>query len=445
MEISVIIPVYNCYKFVGEVIECLQNQTISDYEVIFIDDCSDDGTTAILENAVSQDMRFRYYRNEARIGAAGSRNKGIELSKGTYILCLDADDRYEADLLEQLISAAHENDADMVMLERNDFYGDNLKSLKRDSTRFGDEIQLLMGKAFSVQDKPIDFLLRCQNGTCDRMIRRELLDKHQIRFQNLKNSNDVFYILSSTFAAKKIVHTKTFDSLYHRRVHNEPGRISNSRDPMCAFWALEEVYRFLKRENIWESYCVYFWTFALDSLEKQLFVCKDNKRQKEVYQYIVEDGLRKLGVEQDEQYDKLPLAFRKQYSRFLTMPYEEKCFCKTMSMAAICELYGNRIRTFVDGIGNDRVAFWGVGRSTDTYLHSYIQQGGRASYIIDNDIRKQGMFIENVGVVAFENVQDTVDTVLLSNRLYYDEIKRQIVEKNDKIKVLSFEEALYLE
>lgn len=445
MDISVIVPVYNCKKFVGEAIECLQNQTMPNFEVIFIDDCSDDGTSVILERAVSLDVRFRYYRNEVRKGAAISRNKGIELSQGAYILCLDADDRYEADLLEQLISVAHENDADMVMLERNDFYGDNINSIKRDSTRFLDEKQLLAGQVFSVQDKPIDFFLRCQNGTCDRMIRKELLDKYQIRFQDLKNSNDVFYILVSTFAAKKIVHTKTFDSLYHRRVHNEPGRISNSRDPMCAFEALQEVFHFLKRENMWEIYCVYFWVFALDSLERQLFVCKDENRQKEVYQYIVEEGLKKLGVEQDEQYDKLPLVFKKQYSRIFNTPYEEKCFLKTMSMVAVCELYGNRIKMLVERVGSDSVAFWGAGRTTDAYLHFYIQQKGSVSYIIDNDIQKQGIWIENVEVVAFENVQDKVDTVLISNRLYYDEIKKQIDEKNDKIKGLSFEEALYLE
>lgn len=445
MKISVIVPVFNCEKFISESIECLQYQTLTDYEVIFIDDCSTDSTVQKLEEAVKLDSRFRYYRNETRRGAAFSRNRGIDLSVGSYILCLDADDRYEKDMLEQLINVAYEYDADMVMLERNDFYANDLNSLYRKSVMFLDEIQLLGGAVFSVCDKSIDFLLRCQNGTCDRMIRKELLDKYHIRFQNLKNSNDVFYILASTFATEKIVHTKTFDSLYHRRMHNEPGRISNSRDPMCAFLALEEVYHFLKREKMWEKYCIYFWIFALDSLEKQLFCCKDEERQKEVYQFITQYGLNRLGIEQDEYYKNLPQEFQNQYCRFRKQSYEEKCFYKTMSMEAVCEMYGNRIQMLVDRLCNQRVAFWGVGRTTDAYIGSFRKRGGISLYVIDNDVKKHGKAVVGVEIASFEEIWDKIDTILVSNRLYYNDIKEQVTKKNGKIKVLSFEEVLFLE
>lgn len=443
MKVSVIIPVYNCEKFIPELLECLHNQTMQDYEAIFVDDCSTDETPAMLEEAVSRDKKFYYYKNEKRQGAANSRNKGIEISHAPYILCLDADDRFEYDLLEQVTEAAYANDADMVMLERSDFNGFDTSTIKRDRYLFKDEKQLFALKVFSLEDQPIDFLLRCENGTCDRMIRKELLDKYQIRFQSLNNSNDVFYIVFSTFCANRIVHTDTRDNLYHRRVHSEPGRISNWRDPMCAFQALLEIHNHLVKYNMWGKYCIYFWVFALDSLEKQLFVCKDVNRQREVYCYLQKEGLELLGIENNERYTLLPRPLREQYAKFKEWSFEEKCFQKSMMLEALCKLYFYKLKNLADIYKEKNFAFWGVGRLTEIFIDEYKKQGGKINYIIDNDIKKQGTEIKNIPIVAYEEVWDKVNVILVSNRRYYSAIEKQIRSKSEIIEILSLKESIY--
>ena len=131
MKISVIIPVYNGEKFLDEILKCLSRQTMKDYEVIFVDDCSSDRTKDMLRKFVLSDKRYQYFRNDIRQGAAYSRNRGIELSKAPYVLCLDADDRFEDDLLEQVTNVAYTYNADMVMLERGDFCGFDSHTMKR--------------------------------------------------------------------------------------------------------------------------------------------------------------------------------------------------------------------------------------------------------------------------------------------------------------------------
>lgn len=443
MKISVIIPFYNCESFIREVAMDLQAQTMKDYEVIFVDDASSDASAAIVKAAVKNDVRFRYLRNEKREGAAFSRNRGIKESHAPYILCLDADDRYEADLLEQLTEAAYKNEADLVMLERNDFYDFDVEKIERERHCFQDEAQLYKKGVFSVSEQPIEFLIRCENATYDRLVRKEILDKYDIRFQDLKNTNDVYYIVMTTFLAERIVHTESRDSLYHRRVHAQPQRISNDRDPMCTFEALYAVHDGLIEHDLWDKYCVYFMIFALDLIERHLFCCKDINRQKLVYEYIVQKGLKQLGIGVDNNYNRLPQAYRKQYTSFMEKKCENERFLKSLTLKALCELNAVRIKKFAEKTKEENIVFWGLGRNTEVFLHFYESQNGKIAYIVDNDKRKQGMCINDVPVVAFEDIWDSVDGVIISNEIYYNSICRQIRKKKELSKIWTLNEILY--
>lgn len=445
VQISIIVPVYNGGEFLLQFLDCLQKQTMRDFEVIFVDDCSIDDTPSILQKALCQGGKMRYYRNEERQGAALSRNKGIEYSKALYILCLDADDIFEADLLEEVYHAAVVHDADMVMLERGDFYGMDASARCRKKDCTADCQEVCMDKVFSVEHQPIDFLLRCQNGTCDRLIKRELLEEYNIRFQNISSSNDVFYVLCATFLAERIVHTKTFDNLYHRRVHSKPGRISNNRDAMNAVRALEAVQKKLKSADIWEKVCEHFWVYALDSLERQLFACKDEDRQRIVYRYLQEEGLRKLGIGSDGCYNRLPEDYRIQFSRFLTEPYENRCFQESMTLQAVCSLKREKIAVLIDYMENIKgdTAIWGVGRMTKVFLDYVKKNGGKIEYIIDNDNAKHGKKVGTAEVYGFDALRDKVGFVIIANRIYYMQILAQIKKQREEIKLLSLEEYLY--
>lgn len=103
-KVSVIIPSYNCGKYLTCAIQSVLRQDV-DLEIILIDDASTDETEEIvkeLKNSASYPIH--YIRNPQNIGVSASRNKGVEVAKGEYIAYLDADDWWaEEKLKRQLI------------------------------------------------------------------------------------------------------------------------------------------------------------------------------------------------------------------------------------------------------------------------------------------------------------------------------------------------------
>ncbi len=103
-KISVIIPVYNADRFLDQCIESVLHQTDSFYEVILVDDGSNDSSPAICDEWASKDPRIMVSHRENR-GVSASRNFGMEMSTGDYICFLDADDILPETALKDLRDA----------------------------------------------------------------------------------------------------------------------------------------------------------------------------------------------------------------------------------------------------------------------------------------------------------------------------------------------------
>ena len=88
--LSVIMPVYNAEPYVAEAIQSILNQTFKDFEIVIINDGSDDSSKIIIKSF--NDSRINYFENAQNKGIAFSRNRGLELSRGEFIGMLDADD-----------------------------------------------------------------------------------------------------------------------------------------------------------------------------------------------------------------------------------------------------------------------------------------------------------------------------------------------------------------
>lgn len=97
-KITVLMPVYNAEKFVGEAIDSVLNQTFSDFEFLIINDASTDRSEKVILSY--QDPRIRYYKNKINMGVARTLNRGLKLAKGKYIARMDADDIFLPDKLE---------------------------------------------------------------------------------------------------------------------------------------------------------------------------------------------------------------------------------------------------------------------------------------------------------------------------------------------------------
>ena len=112
--VSVIMPAYNAERFVEEAINSVISQTLTDWELLVIDDCSTDDTQRIVAEFAEKDSRIQFLVNEANMGVAETRNKGLALCRGQYIALLDSDDYYKPDMLQKMVECATKTKADIV-------------------------------------------------------------------------------------------------------------------------------------------------------------------------------------------------------------------------------------------------------------------------------------------------------------------------------------------
>ena len=107
--VSIIMPSYNCGRFVEETIRSVQAQTYQNWEIIFMDDCSKDDTIHKVSAMRDKDKRIHLYQNISNMGAAVSRNNALREAKGRWIAFLDSDDLWKPNKLEKQIHFMEEN------------------------------------------------------------------------------------------------------------------------------------------------------------------------------------------------------------------------------------------------------------------------------------------------------------------------------------------------
>lgn len=114
VKISIIIPVYNAEKTLCRCIDSILAQSLAEFEAIFVDDCSTDGSAAIIAEYARRDARIRLVSLKKNGGAGNARNVGIEHARGDYLSFVDSDDTIAPDFLELLFKKADETKAEVV-------------------------------------------------------------------------------------------------------------------------------------------------------------------------------------------------------------------------------------------------------------------------------------------------------------------------------------------
>lgn len=108
--VSIITPVYHTERFIEQTILSVQAQTYQDWEMILVDDCSNDRSGEIINRLAAQDARIRYYRLEKNSGAAVARNTAIGHARGEYLAFLDSDDLWNPEKLSRQLSFMKEKE-----------------------------------------------------------------------------------------------------------------------------------------------------------------------------------------------------------------------------------------------------------------------------------------------------------------------------------------------
>lgn len=111
--ISVIMPVYNAVNYVGNAIQSVLEQSYQEFELILIDDGSDDGSEQICKNYGDKYQNIVYVRQDNK-GICAARNAGIKLARGKFIAFIDHDDFYKSDYLKLMLEKQNKADAELV-------------------------------------------------------------------------------------------------------------------------------------------------------------------------------------------------------------------------------------------------------------------------------------------------------------------------------------------
>ena len=115
MKFSIICPSYGVEKYIGNALQDIIAQSYTDWECIVVEDCSPDRTAEIAEEIAKHDSRIQVVRQPENKGVSEARNRGLEMAQGEYVLFLDPDDRYEKNLLQQIVDALEKQQTDVVV------------------------------------------------------------------------------------------------------------------------------------------------------------------------------------------------------------------------------------------------------------------------------------------------------------------------------------------
>lgn len=129
MLFSVIIPCFNAAGTIERSLDSLRLQSFKDWEVICVDDCSQDNTREIIKTYSKNhgDMKLILLSNEENNGPGVSRNNGITIARGEYLCFLDADDNFDVSALSVLEETIQKTNADVVLFGQNQVIGDSIR------------------------------------------------------------------------------------------------------------------------------------------------------------------------------------------------------------------------------------------------------------------------------------------------------------------------------
>ena len=183
MKVSVIIPVYNSYKYMKKGLESLENQTFKDFEVIFVDDCSTDDTNKNLSEFLKKTkLNFKIILNEKNLGAGESRNRGIKKAKGKYICFMDSDDWYEINYIKEMLFCIENSELNIVMCNYQKVYSNGTIQKMNKTLKFRNLINI---------DKK-EFLVNSTNSFCCLIIEKKLFE--DIKISKYRNGEDMVSI-----------------------------------------------------------------------------------------------------------------------------------------------------------------------------------------------------------------------------------------------------------
>ena len=259
MTISVIIPCYNAAAYLDECLQSVLAQTITDFEIIIVDDGSKDDTLAIAQRAARLDARIRVLHQE-NAGVSAARNAGLDAAQGEYVTFVDGDDLLVPDAFEVMLQAA-KGGADMVVCAhetfddaggREVFYPETRWwALEGEAQRHAAALRLIEG----------DSVL---NIMCNKLHRRALLEGEGIRLcPGLRIAEDALFNLEAVLAGRGIAYVGRIAYRYRMHAQSAMHRKTGSEFDTHIPWFGAMRSMLLRRGMMERYYAAFLDTAAL--------------------------------------------------------------------------------------------------------------------------------------------------------------------------------------
>lgn len=210
MKISVIIPSFNATDKIGRCFASLRaiNMARDDYEVLFVDDCSSDGTHELTQKACLTEPNWRALRLEKNSGSPSRpRNFGIDAAKGKYLYFLDCDDELLPDALTQLLDLARSTNACVI---RSELLSDNGRERKRMN-------QIPDWENCSTLEEKREVIITRTSTVTNSFVKREVLLQYGIRWpEHLRMGEDTIFLAEVLSHSQCIEYLRTPTFVYYK-------------------------------------------------------------------------------------------------------------------------------------------------------------------------------------------------------------------------------------
>ena len=213
-KVSIIIPVYNTEKYLKQCIESLTNQTLSEIEIIMVDDGSKEECALLCDELAEKDKRIKVLHKQNE-GQGTARNHGLKVATGEYIGFVDSDDYVKPEMYEVMYKAAKNNDADLV-LSGVCFVGGNTFAKSgeyEEKSYFDSEViftkndikQVLLGIVGALPYESDDS--RYGVSVCKNIFKRSLLNDNKLEFVSERKiiSEDTIFMIDYVKCSQKVV------------------------------------------------------------------------------------------------------------------------------------------------------------------------------------------------------------------------------------------------
>lgn len=290
--VSVIIPVFNAEKYISTCIESLISQSYSDFEIICVDDGSTDNSPRILQRYMFIDPRIKIIEQKNQF-AGNARNTGMEVASGKYCMFLDIDDFFEKNMIELQVRQIEKDHADICICDA-DIYDDQTGTFRKS--------EWLLAKSY-IPHVPFNreeikdhiFFIKTP-AAWNMIISAAFIKKYALRFQETKNTNDLYFTYAVLNLAQKI--TVVDMVLVHYRMGTGSNLQSgNDESPLDFCRAFLKLKKLLIKKGVFDEVKRGYISLYLTNFEYHMFTLQSVQSFEVLYDYFKENGRQELELD----------------------------------------------------------------------------------------------------------------------------------------------------